>query len=94
MSTKAIPSFGALTPVESMMKGGKASDLFNPSNIMNDTMLAINKPSSLLINPMKDEGKTATAKATEQEDAATAAATRNTNKWLNWSQNRGNGLTV
>lgn len=53
MSTKAIPSFGALTPVESIIKGASPSDVFNPANIIGDTMMAIQKPSSLLINPLK-----------------------------------------
>lgn len=68
-----------------MLKGGSASDLLNPSNIMGDTMLALQKPSSLLINPMKDKGKTATAQQEEDDEVAAQKKNRETNKWLNWT---------
>lgn len=93
-ASNLIPSFGALTPVESMLKGGSASDLLNPSNIMGDTMLALQKPSSLLINPMKDKGKTATAQQEEDDEVAAQKKNRETNKWLNWTPSRSSGLSV
>nr|DAD80275.1 MAG TPA: hypothetical protein [Caudovirales sp. ctTqA28] len=93
MSTSMIPSFGALTPVESMLKGGKPSDLFNPTNIMGDTMTALQKPSSLLINPMKDKGKTMTAQQEEADLASAQQKARETNKWLNWTPSR-NGTST
>jgi hypothetical protein len=45
---KALPSMGAFTPIESMLKGGSASDLFSPKNWMSDTMMALQKPSTVL----------------------------------------------
>ena len=57
MSANIIPSLGAITPIESMMKGGKASDLLNPTNVMGDAMSVLSKPSYLLSNPIKDSGK-------------------------------------
>lgn len=88
MSSSMIPSFGALTPVESMLKGGDPSDLFNPANIMGDTMTALKKPSALLINPMKDKGQTMTAQQEEEDAAAAQRRNRETNKWLNWTPSR------
>lgn len=86
MSTKAIPSFGALTPVESIIKGASPSDVFNPANIMGDTMMAIQKPSSLLINPLKDSGSTMTNKQQVADESAARDKARENNKWLNWTQ--------
>ncbi len=94
MSTKAIPSFGALTPAESMLKGGSASDLFNPTNIMGDTTLAIQKPSSLLINPLNDDGKTNTGRQEGEDLKQANSENKEDNKWLNWTPTRSTGLKV
>lgn len=90
---KAIPSFGALTPAESLIKGGSAGDLFNPANIMGDTMSAINKPSSLLTNPIKDKGQTMTKQQDTADAIAADAKMRETNKWLNWTPDRNSKAT-
>lgn len=94
MSTKAIPSFGALTPIESMLKGGKASDLFNPTNIMSDSMLVLQKPSAFLTNPLKDDGKTHTGRQEEEDIKSANRKNREDNKWLNWTPTRSTGLKV
>lgn len=84
MSTKAIPSFGALTPIESMAKGGSASDLSNPTNIVGDSTLALQKPSGFLTNPLKEEVDIKSANSKNSQD----------NKWLNWTPSRSTGLKV
>ena len=48
MGVKKIPSLGAATPIESLLKGGSAKDLFSPKNWMSDTMAVIQKPSLIL----------------------------------------------
>lgn len=46
--TSKIPSLGGFTPLEGLLKGGSARDLFSPKNWMSDTMLALQKPSTVL----------------------------------------------
>ena len=94
MSTKAIPSFGALTPIESMAKGGSASDLFNPANIMGDSTLALQKPSAFLTNPLKGDGKTNTGRQEEVDIKSANSKNSQDNKWLNWTPSRSTGLKV
>lgn len=48
MGVKKIPSLGAVTPIESLLKGGSAKDLFSPKNWISDTMAVIRKPSLVL----------------------------------------------
>lgn len=69
---KALPSMGAFTPIESMLKGGSASDLFSPKNWMNDTMMALQKPSTVLnakylVGQDDKGGKTLTSQAKEAD---------------------------
>lgn len=45
---KNIPSLGALTPIESLIKGGSAKDVFSPKNWLSDTTAVLQKPSRLL----------------------------------------------
>lgn len=90
MSASNIPSLGGFTPIESLVKGGSAKDIFNPMNIWNDGVSVLQKPSSLftketLTGTGKNTEKSRT-KAQEETDTATAkASSRETNKWLNWT---------
>lgn len=100
MSTKSIPSLGGFTPIESLIKGGSGKDIFSFSNMLNDGMGVLQKPSSLLnketlLGVGKDTEKTKTKAQEEEYAAATASANRNTNKWFNWTPNRtSSGLSV
>ncbi|QHJ79496.1 MAG: hypothetical protein [Caudoviricetes sp.] len=72
MGVSKIPSMGALTPIESLIKGGSAKDLFSPKNWVSDTMAVIQKPSTVLnakyLTGQDDKGgKTLTSQAKEQE---------------------------
>lgn len=100
MSAKAIPSLGGFTPIESLIKGGSGKDIFSFSNMLNDGMGVLQKPSSLfnketLLGVGDNTEKTRTKAQEEDDAAATAESTRNTNKWLNWTPNRtSSGLKV
>ncbi|QJD54749.1 hypothetical protein PssvBMR4_gp51 [Pseudomonas phage MR4] len=90
MSASNIPSLGGFTPVESLLKGGSAKDIFNPMNIWNDGVGVLQKPSSLLTKETltgmgKDTEKSRTKAQEEADDAATKKSSRETNKWLNWT---------
>lgn len=93
MSTSNIPSLGGFTPIESLVKGGSAKDIFNPMNIWNDGVGVLQKPSSLftketLTGTGKDTEKSRTKAQEEADSAAAQQSSREANKWLNWTPSR------
>lgn len=93
MSTSNIPSLGGFTPIESLVKGGSAKEIFNPINIWNDGASVLQKPSSLLtketLTGMGKDTERSRSKVQEEADSAAAQqSSRDTNKWLNWTPSR------
>lgn len=81
MGVSKLPSMGAFTPIESLIKGGSAKDLFSPKNWMSDTMMAIQKPSTVLnakyLTGQDDKGgKTLTSQDTEEDKNRASQAVR------------------
>ncbi len=81
MGVKKIPSLGAVTPIESLLKGGSAKDIFSPKNWWGDTMEVIRKPSLVLnkdgLTGQGDQShKTLTSAAKEDEKNAAQGAAR------------------
>lgn len=77
---KAIPSLGAFTPIESMLKGGSSKTL-NPMSLFQDTKTVLSKPSDFLNKQtLTGQGKGSAQTFTEQKEtkqAETAQAQRN-----------------
>jgi len=71
---KAIPSLGALTPIESMLKGG-SSKVLNPMSLVDDTKTILSKPSAV-INRQTFTGRGDGSAQTFTEQRKTAEATR------------------
>ena len=77
---KAIPSLGAFTPIESMLKGGSSKTL-NPMSLFQDTKTVLSKPSDFLNKQtLTGQGKGSAQTFTEQKQqkqAETKQAQRN-----------------
>lgn len=77
---KAIPSLGAFTPIESMLKGG-SSKVLNPMSLFEDTKTVLGKPSAFLNKQtLTGQGKGSAQTFTEQKKQAQEeqqTATRN-----------------
>lgn len=103
MGVKKIPSLGAVTPIESLLKGGSAKDLFSPKNWISDTMEVIRKPSLVLnkdgLTGQGDQShKTLTSAAKEDEKNTAQTKARNfANDYGDatlFRQRKDSGLTV
>lgn len=67
---KAIPSLGAFTPIESMLKGGSSKTL-NPMSLFQDTKTVLSKPSDFLNKQtLTGQGKGSAQTFTEQKKQA------------------------
>lgn len=70
---RAVPSLGAFTPLESMIKGG-SSKVLNPMSLVEDTKTVLSKPSSFLNKQtLTGQGSGSAQTFTEQKKSADAA---------------------
>lgn len=74
--------------MESLLKGGKPKDILNPMTHWEDSLTLLQKPSSVLKNPYKDEGKSLDRQGDEADEANANKQNAEQNKWLNWTSNR------
>lgn len=81
MGVSKLPSFGTMTPLESIIKGGSAKDVLSPNNALKDWMGIIQKPRTILnakaISGQADpDGKSLVTKNKEAKQSGDAQAIR------------------